>query len=152
MRTDRIRWPGKPPLGSGCYWRCCQWCWVALPRGLPRTPAPGRGSGCHPVSVVWRYRHYNIHLQENHDVNGVTSHSPNIHSTIWSSVVSLVSQESISVTMSIQTVQRRSSPMSPPTCAGEEEAEASVDNRERLRMEARTFIKYVTSRDKIFVE
>ena len=147
MRTDRIRWPGKPPLGSGCCWRCCQWCWVALPRGLPRTPALGRGSGCHPVSVVWRYRHYNIHL---HDVNGVTSHSPNIHSTIWSSVVSLVSQESISVTMSIQTVQRRSSPMS-PTRAGEEEAEARVDNRERLRIEARTFIKYVTG-DKIFGE
>ena len=73
----------------------------------------------------------------------ITSQSPNIHSTIWSSVVSLVSQESMSVTMEMQTVQRRSSLMSPPTRARGREAEAEVNvrTRERLRNEASTFIR-----------
>ena len=49
-------------------------------------------------------------------------------------MVSLVSQESMSVTMSMQTVQRRSS---------RGEAEVTVRPRERpRRMEARTFVNY----------
>ena len=58
-------------------------------------------------------------------------------------MVSLVSQESMSVTMVMQTVQRRSSLRSPPTWAGgrEAELELSVRTRERLRMEASTFMK-----------